>query len=395
MIILKKLFACLLLILTLSLPSLCLPPAIATFTTLTGTFVDASGTPVSGKLILRLPFAGLTSVEGAFVSPAPVSFTIYNGQIFGFNQVITNADILPQNTYYTASLYDSTNTLVEESNISIPNGATFNIGLAIQTAVTTGNISYLNPVGLANNNTFTGSNAFQGPVQFSSSVSGLSSSATQNAIPRFDSQGGILNSFCQDSGALFSCSDANGAQFTQLATYCPILPCPALIGIPWGTLPGSSPGGVSAFDADSNNGMMTLNNGGTVTGFAYVVASSNFFDRTGLSATIAATPMVGPAPASTQWEFEVVANQISIASCTANAGSAGKVIVQVAYTDSAGLETPTVATLVFVTAGLASASGHWNILSPASNNISIQATYTNCTGGTGSYDIHAWVKRVK
>lgn len=139
---------------------------IAQFTSLTGAFVDGQGANISGKLVLNLPFAGLTTVEGAYISPKPINFPIYNGMIFGNTQIINNADILPGNSYYVANLFDSAGTLVETRNVRIPSVASFNMGLAIQTSVTTGNLSLLNPANLTGNNTFTGNNIFTGTNTF-------------------------------------------------------------------------------------------------------------------------------------------------------------------------------------------------------------------------------------
>ncbi len=121
------------------------PSPQASFTTLTGTFLDSGGSPVSGQLRLHLPFAGMITAEGSAVSPSPVTYRIYNGSIVGYNQVIPNADLLPANSYYVAELLNSSGELIEQTNLFISFGPTFNIGTAILTSVTTGNISYTNP----------------------------------------------------------------------------------------------------------------------------------------------------------------------------------------------------------------------------------------------------------
>jgi len=71
-----------------------------------------------------------------------------------------NDIIQPANTWYFFSVRDTAGTQVFYANYVIPSGSPFNIGLAVPTAVTTSNISYISPISLSSNNTFIGNNTF-------------------------------------------------------------------------------------------------------------------------------------------------------------------------------------------------------------------------------------------
>ena len=164
-----------------SLPSLAL-------TQLTGTVKNTDGSNFYGKIVLSLPFAGATDTSGNVVNPGPISYPVSNGNILSTNPtIIANGDIAaPQGTYYVAALYNSFGEMTETFNLVIPSGSTFNIGSAAQTAITTPNVSFVNPAGLASNNVWTGNNTFtqistfngtsvfNGLVQLNGGVTGVS-----------------------------------------------------------------------------------------------------------------------------------------------------------------------------------------------------------------------------
>lgn len=217
-------------------------------------------------------------------------------------------------------------------------------------------------------------------------------SFTQNTLSRFDSSGDLVNSFWTDSGAIGAYTGVNGIFSPSYNTNGS---GSGFVGISQGTLPASCNGGVDTLVADTNTTLMVdcKNQSGT-TYYAYEVEAQPYYDNTGLTATVTPT-LQAAAPAASQWRFSVNANQISTSSCTANAGNVGGVVIKLAYTDSQGLETVTVATLTFVTSGVATAGGSFPFRVNSTNNILMSATYTNCTAGTGTYDIHAWLERVK
>jgi hypothetical protein len=215
---------------------------------------------------------------------------------------------------------------------------------------------------------------------------------TQNTLARFGSLEQLVNSFFTDSGAIGAYTGVNGLYSPSYTTNGSGI---GFVGYSQGTLSTSCNGGVNTLEADMITTLFVdCKNVSGTTYYPYIVEAQPFYDATGQATTLSPT-LQAAAPAGSQWRFEVNVNQVSISSCTANAGNVGGVIVKVGYTDSAGLETLTAATLTFVTSGLAAASGTVPLRVNSTNNILMSATYTNCTGGTGEYDIHAWLERVK
>ncbi len=215
----------------------CLP--CLALTQLTGTVKNGDGSNFYGRIVLTLPFAGATDSSGNVVAPTAVSYPISNGAILSTNPtIIANGDIAaPIGTYYAAALYDSYGGLIETFNVVIPSGSTFNIGAAVQTAITTPNVSFVNPAGLNSNNvwggtntynqvsTFNSSAVFNGPVSFNGGVSGIS---------------GFLTSFAgrTASAAVPTTGDYTVAQVTGAAP----LASPALTGAPTTPTPTISSG---------------------------------------------------------------------------------------------------------------------------------------------------------
>lgn len=151
----------LLLLLLLALPAWC-----AT-STLTGTFVDASGNPVNGYLILSLPVPAVDTATGNSIAVTPVRYRVVNGIVQSGPPVYDVAGLQPQNLYYITSLYDNSGTRIFTANYYIT-GTPFNLSAAIPTNVTTSNISFAagNIVNLAGNNAFTGNNTHSGTETF-------------------------------------------------------------------------------------------------------------------------------------------------------------------------------------------------------------------------------------
>lgn len=150
---------------------LALLPAVAMAGTvqLTGTLRSPSGDLFNGKIKIQFPYAGAVdtncgSPSSCLIAPLVTTVTITNGiPPFSPPPLLTrNADINPSGTYYRAYIYDTYGSLLSTSNFIIPaGGSTFDIGAALQTSVTTQNVSYINPANLSGNNTWTGQNAFQ------------------------------------------------------------------------------------------------------------------------------------------------------------------------------------------------------------------------------------------
>lgn len=133
-------------------------------TLITGTLRTANGSRFNGKIVFYLPRAGAVDTtctpNPCAIVPGPVTYSVANGSLPSFATITANGDISPKGTYYQAALYDSFGGKPEVFNVVIPSGATFDIGTAQQTTLTTSNISLVNPAGLTANNTFTGINIF-------------------------------------------------------------------------------------------------------------------------------------------------------------------------------------------------------------------------------------------
>jgi hypothetical protein len=110
-----------------------------------------------------------------------------------------------------------------------------------------------------------------------------------------------------------------------------------------------------------------------------------------LSGSISSTVILSSAPAG-QYRLDSYLNETT--TCT-TVGS-GKVVPFVIYTDSQGANSKSMAALNFTTSGsvgnVSNVATFWNA---STNNISISATYSACTGGTGTYDAHFVLTRLQ
>jgi hypothetical protein len=192
----------------------------ATTTTLTGSIKDAQGNPLNGTLIMSLPVPAIDTTTNTAVMQGPVFFRVVNGAVTGGAALYDTATMQPQGLYYRARGYDAMGNLMFYGNYVVT-GASFNMGAAIPTSVTTSNISYLNPATTNGNNTFTGTNIFSNGVQVNVSGTGcgkalylLNTDATPtspNKYFRINQTTGALelvNSLC--NSVLLSIAD-NGA----------------------------------------------------------------------------------------------------------------------------------------------------------------------------------------
>lgn len=142
----------------------------------TSTVIGRVSTPQSaafnGQISFQFPFAGAVDQNcGSFTSclivPVVKRYPIINGTITPAPVLTRNGDISPSGTYYRAYLYDAFGFNVAQAAFVIPAGsATFDIGAALQTTITTNNVSFVTPADLHGNNTFDGNNIFTGNVTF-------------------------------------------------------------------------------------------------------------------------------------------------------------------------------------------------------------------------------------
>jgi hypothetical protein len=122
-------------------------------TTLTGVITDAQGNPVNGTLILQLPVPAQDISTNRAISNTPVVYRLINGVVTGNTPLIDVANLQPSNLYYITKAYDTAGTPVFAGNYAIT-GASYNLGAATPTTITTSNISYLSPASTSGPNTF-------------------------------------------------------------------------------------------------------------------------------------------------------------------------------------------------------------------------------------------------
>lgn len=140
-------------------------PGRTTTTTLTGTIKDAQGNPLNGTIVMQLPIPATDTTTGTAIAPTPVTYRIVNGSILSGSSVplFDVANLQPQNLYYSARVYDSSGTLVFTGNYAVT-GASYNLGAAIPTNVTTSNISFVSPAVTNASNVFCCTQTFQGQI---------------------------------------------------------------------------------------------------------------------------------------------------------------------------------------------------------------------------------------
>ena len=131
--------------------------AIAATTTLTGTIKASNGSPLNGTLTMRLPVPAQDTATGTAIAPTTVTFQLVNGVITGGAPLYDVLGLQPQNLYYIARAYDQTGALQFYGYYNVT-GATYNLGAATPTTVTTSNVSYANVPLLNLANVFTGAN---------------------------------------------------------------------------------------------------------------------------------------------------------------------------------------------------------------------------------------------
>lgn len=138
-------------------------PMRAATSTLTGTIVDAQGNPLNGSLTMQLPVPAQDTATNTAVMNTLVRYKVVNGVIQSGPPLYDVVGLQPTNLYYITKVYDSANNLVMFGNYVVT-GASFNLGAATPTSITTSNISFLNPASLTGNNVFSGANTFTQPI---------------------------------------------------------------------------------------------------------------------------------------------------------------------------------------------------------------------------------------
>lgn len=140
--------------------------ATATTTQLTGTLTDAQGNPLNGYIVAQLPVPAQYTPSNIAVTTSAVRCSVVYGVLQTCPPLYDVAALQPQNLWYTINAYNTAGQFVMGGNY-IVTGASFNLGAATPTSITTNNVSYLTPVSLAANNTFTGNNTFTQPLSVS------------------------------------------------------------------------------------------------------------------------------------------------------------------------------------------------------------------------------------
>jgi hypothetical protein len=131
----------------------------ASTSTLTGTLLDSNGNPFNGRVTFQLPMSAIDMTNNAAIAPTVSSFAVRNGS-FQPNATLEDVNTLsPAGLYYTAYRYDASGGLISIDNYLVT-GASFNFGLALPVAVTTSNVTLLQPASLAVAQTWTALQTF-------------------------------------------------------------------------------------------------------------------------------------------------------------------------------------------------------------------------------------------
>jgi hypothetical protein len=145
-------------------------PVHASSVIVTGKVKGPSGISWNGYVTFTLPVAVTDTSTSEAVCPCQVQYKVVNGTITGKNSyappvLLDNYNMSPTGTYYIADFYTAAGDFAWQSNYVIPSGsATWDIGTATATAVTTSNISYVNPMTTDTPQSVTGQKTFTTPI---------------------------------------------------------------------------------------------------------------------------------------------------------------------------------------------------------------------------------------
>jgi hypothetical protein len=129
----KRLLSLIVLALAISCP--------AFSTTLTGSIKRPDGTNLTGKIRITLCYPATDTNTGVVIVPTPVNYTINAGVLPVGANVIGNDSLAPDNTYYWVEYFDAYGTRIRQNPFYIM-GATYDLGSAVPTTITTSNISF-------------------------------------------------------------------------------------------------------------------------------------------------------------------------------------------------------------------------------------------------------------
>ena len=147
----------------------------------------------------------------------------------------------------------------------------------------------------------------------------------------------------------------------------------------------------NANDTVASGGIFTLYDNLTTAGlgFATVLGVS---DVTGQSASQSTVNILSSTPAAGHYLVRLYLNQNAVCST-----GTGNVYATVSWTDAVHAHTAVTVPLTLITTAVSTANGYVDAAIPlwsaTSSAISYTTTYTACTSGTGTYDLHAEVER--
>jgi hypothetical protein len=110
-------------------------------TTITGTIRRADGSRLNGRIRFTLSHPARNSSSGEIIVPQTVEYRVSNGQLPSTAAVYGNDILEPQYTYYWTEYFDAYGYKVMENPFYIT-GASFDLGAAKPTTITTSNISF-------------------------------------------------------------------------------------------------------------------------------------------------------------------------------------------------------------------------------------------------------------
>jgi hypothetical protein len=313
---------------------------------LDGTVTGPDGTPVNGRMVLVLSNPGQNTANNTAVAVYPIQYPIVNGVLPPYAQVVPNDAIQPSGTYYVESLYDTAGNLLAQNNYYITSPGPFDIGQAAPTSLTTSNISYQNPAFTNVNNTWSGTQTFNGLAW---------NSGTAFASNLLNANTAVRN---------YTFPDASG-------TVCLTMACNLSNSILTNiSLQGTTNIGSSNQTSFNSSGNVTSWNGTPVLGMVSEVVNGS----PPAGCTTAAASVIQTAPASAQFYRFVYNMYVTVA------GSAGTYSLTIKWTDSsATLQSVTSSNLTLTSVG-SLAQGAVYVYPNATQNVTLQFTNTSGTG---------------
>src|SRR6266478_2964648 len=114
---------------------------------ISGTIQLPNGSKLNGRIRFTLSYSAARDTSNNNITVAQqVEFNVANGNLPGTARIVPNDVLQPANTWYTAEYFNSFGTRIA-TNLFYVAGASFNIGQAQPTVVTSSNISFVNNFG--------------------------------------------------------------------------------------------------------------------------------------------------------------------------------------------------------------------------------------------------------